>query len=123
MAVAPWGAVRKGMEDGAFGLSSGTFHAPGSYSEPGEIVEQAGIPGVITHIKALGPPGMGYGGAIVRRIEMAREEGVEVYSDQCPYPASATGLGATLLPRWAQAGGSGLAHGPVRSSRDHGQDS
>ena len=88
------GAVRQGMEDGAFGLSSGTFYAPGSYSEPGEIVElakvvaefggaytshirdesnytvgvvaaveevidvarQAGIPGVITHIKALGPP-------------------------------------------------------------------
>ena len=137
------GAVRQGMEDGAFGLSSGTFYAPGSYSEPGEIVElakvvaefggaytshirdesnytvgvvaaveevidearQAGIPGVITHIKALGPPVWGYGGAIVRRIEMAREEGVEVYSDQYPYPASATGLGAALLPRWAQAGG------------------
>ena len=137
------GAVRQGMEDGAFGLSSGTFYAPGSYSEPGEIVElakvvaefggaytshirdesnytvgvvaaveevidvarQAGIPGVITHIKALGPPVWGYGGALVRRIEMAREEGVEVYSDQYPYPASATGLGAALLPRWAQAGG------------------
>ena len=137
------GAVRQGMESGAFGLSSGTFYSPGSYSEPGEIVdlakvvaefggaytshirdesdytvgvieavdevidvaEQAGVPGVVTHIKALGPHVWGYGGAIVGRIEMARMRGVEVYSDQYPYLASATGLGSALLPRWAQAGG------------------
>ena len=137
------GAVRQGMEQGAFGLSSGTFYAPGSYSEPGEIVElakvvaefggaytshirdeasytvgvieaveevidaarQAGVPGVITHIKALGPTVWGYGHAIVQRIEMARDQGVEVYSDQYPYAASSTGLGAALLPRWAEAGG------------------
>ena len=137
------GAVRRGMEDGGFGLSSGTFYAPGSYSEPREIVElgrvvaefggvytshirdesdysvgvikaveevievgrQAGIPAIVTHIKALGPPVWGYGGAIVRRIQMARDQGIEVYSDQYPYPASATGLGAALLPRWAEAGG------------------
>jgi N-acyl-D-aspartate/D-glutamate deacylase len=41
----------------------------------------------------------------VHRIERAREEGVEVFADQYPYPASATGLSAALLPRWAQAGG------------------
>ncbi len=137
------GAVRQGMEAGAFGLSSGTFYAPGSYSEPEEIVElarvvaefggaytshirdessytvgvieaveevidvarQAGVPGVITRIKALGPTVWGYGHAIVRRIDAAREEGVDVYSDQYPYGASSTGLGAALLPRWAEAGG------------------
>lgn len=60
---------------------------------------------MITHVKALGPSVWGYGGAVARRIEMAREEGVEVYSDQYPYTASATGLGAALLPRWAEAGG------------------
>jgi len=137
------GAVRRGMEEGALGLSSGTFYAPGSYADPGEIVElarvvaefggaysshirdeasysvglvqavdevidvarRAGVRGVITHVKALGPSVWGYGGAVARRIEMAREEGVEVYSDQYPYTASATGLGAALLPRWAEAGG------------------
>ena len=36
---------------------------------------------------------------------MARQEGVEVYADQYPYTASATGLTAALVPRWAQAGG------------------
>lgn len=138
------GAVRQGMEQGALGLSSGIFYAPGSYSEPEEIVElakvvsrfggaytshirdeasytvgvieaveevidvgrRAGVPAVITHIKALGPTVWGFGHAIVQRIEMARNEGVEVYSDQYPYVASSTGLGAALIPRWAEAGGS-----------------
>ncbi len=135
--------VRLGMRDGGFGLSSGTFYAPGSFSDPSEITElgkvvaefggvyashirdesdysvgviqaveevvevgrQADIPVVITHVKALGPPVWGYGGAIVRRVQMAREQGIEVYTDQYPYSASATGLGAALLPRWAEAGG------------------
>ncbi len=135
--------TRAGMEEGAFGLSSGPFYAPGSYSDTDELValaevaaehggaytshvrdesnytigvvaaldevieiaERAGLPGVHTHIKALGPPVWGYSTALVRRIEGARERGVEIYADQYPYPASATGLGAALLPRWAQAGG------------------
>ncbi len=135
--------VRAGMEGGAWGLSSGTFYAPGSYSEPSEIVElakvvaefdgaytshirdesnytvgvvaavdevidvgrQAGIPAVVTHIKALGPPVWGKSAEIVEHIEAARAEGLEIYADQYPYVASATGLAAALLPRWAQAGG------------------
>ena len=137
------GLVRMGMEEGAFGLSSGTFYVPGSYSDPAEMVELAkvvatfggaytshirdesdysvgliasveevidvarktGIPGVITHVKALGPRVWGFGAAITRRIESAREEGIEAYTDQYPYAASSTGLGAALLPRWSQAGG------------------
>lgn len=137
------GLVRRGMEEGAYGLSSGTFYVPGSYSRPDEIVElaevvatfggaytshirdesdysvglmaaveevidvarRAGIPGVVTHVKALGPRVWGFGTAIIRRIEAAREEGIEVYTDQYPYTASATSLSAALLPRWSQAGG------------------
>ena len=136
--------VRAAMEAGAWGLSSGTFYAPGSYSENSELVElgrvagefdgiytshirdesnytigvvaaveevidvarQAGITGVVTHIKALGPPVWGSSEAIVERIEAARAEGLSVYADQYPYLASATGLSAALLPRWSQAGGS-----------------
>lgn len=135
--------VRAGMEDGAWGLSSGPFYAPGSYSDTHELVElarvvapfggayqshirdesnysigvvaavdevvtvarEAGIPGVWTHAKALGPPVWGYSMALIRRLERARAEGIEVYTDQYPYPASATSLTAALLPRWAQAGG------------------
>lgn len=136
--------VRAGMEAGAWGLSSGTFYTPGSYSENAELVElarvaaefdgvytshirdesnytigvlaaveevidvsrQAGITGVVTHVKALGPPVWGSGMAIAERIEAARAEGLAVYADQYPYLASATGLSAALLPRWSQAGGS-----------------
>jgi len=65
----------------------------------------AGIPTVLTHVKALGPNVWGFGQAIVRRTERARAEGVQVFADQYPYTASATGLDAALLPRWSQAGG------------------
>ena len=136
--------VRAGMEAGAWGLSSGTFYTPGSYSENSELIElarvaaeyggiytshirdesnytigvlaaveevidvsrQSGITGVVTHIKALGPPVWGTSAAMVERIEAARAEGLSVYADQYPYLASATGLSAALLPRWSQAGGS-----------------
>jgi len=136
--------VRAGMVAGAFGLSSGPFYAPGSFSKTDELValarvaaefggaysshirdegdytigviaaveevitiaRDAKLPGVVTHIKALGPRVWGYGAAIVHRIDRAREQGIEVYADQYPYDASQTGLSAALLPRWAQAGGS-----------------
>lgn len=135
--------VRAGMEAGAWGLSSGPFYVPGSYSDTRELVElarvaaeyggaytshvrdesnytvgvvasldevitvarEAGLPGVHTHIKVLGPPVWGYSEALVHRIEQARAQGVEVYADQYPYLASATSLEAALIPRWAQAGG------------------
>jgi N-acyl-D-amino-acid deacylase len=135
--------VREGMQAGAYGLSSGPFYAPGSFSTTAELVELAGIvaefdgvytshlrdesdytigllaaveeviqvareaqlPGIVTHIKALGPPVWGFSGALVHRIERARSEGVQVFADQYPYDASQTGLEAALLPRWAQVGG------------------
>jgi N-acyl-D-aspartate/D-glutamate deacylase len=135
--------VRAGMEEGAWGMSSGTFYVPGFYSKPAEIEDLArivaeyrgayqshyrdesdatvglmasvdevinvgrvaGIPTVLTHVKANGPHVWGFGAAIVKRVERAREEGVQVFADQYPYTASATGLDAALLPRWSQAGG------------------
>ncbi len=135
--------VREGMEEGAFGLSSGTFYSPGSFAENSELVElgrvvaeyggayqshirdesdytvgvlaaveevievarEAQIPGVVTHVKALGPPVWGFSLAIANRVERAREVGIEVYADQYPYIASATGLSSALVPRWAEEGG------------------
>jgi N-acyl-D-aspartate/D-glutamate deacylase len=141
--------VRAGMEAGAFGLSSGPFYAPGSFSTTDELVElakvaaayggaysshirdesdytiglvaavdevitvarEARLPGVVTHIKALGPRVWGYSTALVQRIDRARAQGIEVYADQYPYDASQTGLAAALLPRWAQAGGTQALRG------------
>lgn len=135
--------VREGMEAGAWGLSSGTFYVPGSYSDNAELIalarvasdyggvysshirdesnytigveaaveevvevsREADVTGIVTHVKALGPPVWGASAAIVERIEAARAEGLSVYADQYPYLASATGLSAALLPRWSQAGG------------------
>jgi N-acyl-D-aspartate/D-glutamate deacylase len=135
--------VTREMNKGAFGLSSGPFYTPGSYSDTRELVEvtkviapfngvytshirdesnytigleaavdevitvarEAEVTGIVTHIKALGPPVWGMSQKIIANIEKARAEGVNVYADQYPYNASATGLGAALLPRWSQAGG------------------
>jgi len=135
--------VKSGMEEGAFGLSSGPFYAPGSYAQTDELIElakvaasyngvytshirdesnytigletavnevieiarEAKLPGIVTHIKALGPPVWGLSETIVSNIQNARNEGVEMFVDQYPYSASATGLISALVPRWAEEGG------------------
>ncbi|GBD32003.1 D-aminoacylase [bacterium HR33] len=135
--------VRQGMREGAFGLSSGPYYAPGSYSTTEELIElakvaaefggaytshirdeadyniglvaavdevirisrEAGLPGVVTHIKALGPRVWGYSLALVERINRARSEGIEVLADQYPYEASGTSITGALVPRWALVGG------------------
>ncbi|HUR60001.1 MAG TPA: amidohydrolase family protein [Opitutaceae bacterium] len=71
------------------------------------VAREARLPGIITHIKVLGPRVWGLSGEIIKRVEAARAEGVEVFADQYPYEASSTGLTAALVPAWAQAGGAG----------------
>ncbi len=135
--------VGEGMRAGAFGLSSGLYYAPGSYSKTAEVIamakqaapfggsysshirdeadygvgvvaavdevitiaEQAGVTGVVTHMKALGPASWGLSKTLVAHIEAARARGVPVYADQYPYEASGTGIVGALIPRWAQVGG------------------
>jgi N-acyl-D-aspartate/D-glutamate deacylase len=69
------------------------------------IAREAELPGIVTHIKALGPRVWGYSLAMVRRIERARAAGIEVYADQYPYTASGTSITGALVPRWALTGG------------------
>ena len=71
------------------------------------VAREARLPGIVTHIKVLGPRVWGRSAEIVRRIDAARAEGVEIWADQYPYEASATALTAALVPVWAQAGGAG----------------
>lgn len=135
--------VRDGMRAGAFGLSSGLYYAPGSYSKTAEVIamakeaapfrgsysshirdeadygvgvvaavdevieiaEKAGVTGVVTHMKALGPSSWGLSKTLVAHIEAARGRGVPVFADQYPYEASGTGIVGALMPRWAQVGG------------------
>lgn len=71
------------------------------------VSRSARLPGIVTHIKALGPRVWGQSTEVVRRIDRARSEGVEVFADQYPYEASSTSLSAALLPPWSMEGGVG----------------
>ncbi len=69
------------------------------------IAEQAGVTGVVSHMKALGPASWGLSKTLVEHIEAARARGVQVFADQYPYEASGTGIVGALMPRSAQVGG------------------
>ncbi len=69
------------------------------------ISEEGHLPGIIAHMKALGPASWGLSMALVEKIKQARDRGVEVYADQYPYDASGTGIVGALIPRWAEVGG------------------
>lgn len=75
------------------------------------VAREARLPGIVTHIKVLGPRVWGLSGEVIRRIDAARAAGVEVYADQYPYEASSTGLTAALVPSWALEGGVGKLQG------------
>lgn len=135
--------VRTGMQDGAIGLSSGLYYAPGSYAQLDEVIamaraagegggvyeshirdeadynigvvaavdevirvsEEAHLPGIVAHMKALGPASWGKSKTLVEHIQQARDRGVDVWADQYPYDASGTGIVGALIPRWAEVGG------------------
>jgi N-acyl-D-amino-acid deacylase len=69
------------------------------------ISEEGHLPGIVAHMKALGPASWGLSMTLVERINQARNRGVEVYADQYPYTASGTGIVGALIPRWAEVGG------------------
>ena len=85
--------------------SSYTIGLVGAVDEVIQVAEAAGVRANISHIKALGVDVWGQSRAVVERIRAARARGVIVTADQYPYEASGSSLSASLLPRWAQAGG------------------
>jgi N-acyl-D-aspartate/D-glutamate deacylase len=135
--------VQRGMAEGALGLSTGLYYAPGSYASTEEVIElakvaaasgglydshlrdessytigligavneairigrEARLPIHISHIKALGQDVWGRSDSVIALIRQARAAGIEVTADQYPYVASGSSVGASLLPRWAEAGG------------------
>ena len=68
------------------------------------IARQARIPAEIYHFKLAGKRNWGKRDAIVRKIEAARAEGLQITADMYTYVAGATGLDAAM-PKWVQAGG------------------
>lgn len=135
--------VQQEIDAGVFGLSTGLFYAPGSYSNTDEIIalaktaaknngiydthlrdessytvglisaikeaieigSQAKLPIHISHLKCLGKDVWGKSKDIVKLIEKAQDDGIEVTANQYPYDASATSLSAAVVPRWAESGG------------------
>lgn len=135
--------VDAAMQQGAIGISTGLYYAPGSYSSTEEVIElarvaaqhsgiydthmrdessytigllasvretirigrEAHLPVMISHIKALGVDVWGQSGDVIKLIDDARREGINVTASQYPYTASGTSVTAALVPRWAEADG------------------
>ena len=80
------GLVRQGLEEGAFGLSSGLFYIPGNYATTEEVIELARVaaeyePAIYdTHDRDLGAayPSFGYLASIEEAIRIGEESGTNV---------------------------------------------
>ena len=78
--------VRQGLEEGAFGLSSGLFYIPGSYATTEEVIELARVaaayaPAIYdTHDRDLGAayPSFGYLASIEEGIRIGEDSGTKV---------------------------------------------
>jgi N-acyl-D-amino-acid deacylase len=137
--------VDQAMNEGAIGISTGLYYAPGSYATTEEVIElskvaaarggiydthmrdegsynigllgsvketirigqEAHLPVMISHIKALGTEVWGQSAEVIRVINEARRAGVQVTASEYPYDASGTSLVSALVPRWAESGGRG----------------
>jgi N-acyl-D-amino-acid deacylase len=69
-----------------------------------EISRRSGVAAEIWHFKAAGPANWPSQARAVERVEAARSAGLRITADMYTYPASSTGLDATM-PGWVQEGG------------------
>ena len=74
-----------------------------------EIGRRAGVPVEVYHLKASGRANWGKMPEVIRRIEAARAEGLDVTADMYPYVAAGTGL-ASVFPPWIAADGRFLSN-------------
>ncbi len=75
-----------------------------SLDEVFRIAREADIPAEIYHLKTAGRRNWGRMPAVLKRIEAARAEGLDVIADQYPWTASSNNLDASL-PAWIREGG------------------
>jgi N-acyl-D-aspartate/D-glutamate deacylase len=80
------------------------FSSIAGMKETLDIAEAAGLAAVITHMKVQGHE-QGSAKLILDRMRGAVRRGKVVAADAYPYLAGQTGLGALLVPAWAQDGG------------------
>lgn len=84
--------------------SSYTVGLIAAVEEAIDIARHASIPVHISHIKALGKDTWGQSAEVVRLVEKARDEGLEITANQYPWRASNVRLASALVPRWVMAG-------------------
>jgi N-acyl-D-amino-acid deacylase len=75
------GLVRRGMQEGAFGLSSGLFYTPGSFADTEEVIELARIAGeyggvYTSHVRDEADYTIGVVASVQEVIRIAEEGGV-----------------------------------------------
>jgi N-acyl-D-amino-acid deacylase len=75
-----------------------------SLDEVFRIAREAAIPAEIYHLKTSGKENWGRMPAVLKRLEEARAQGLDVSADQYPWTASSNGL-VDSLPAWLQEGG------------------
>lgn len=132
--------LRRSLDEGAVGLSTGLIYPPCSFAEMKElealcqVVGEYGAPLVIhqrsegdeilesmdeliemmkrcdahlhfSHLKNCGKDNWHKTPEVLKKIDKARKDGLEVTFDQYPYTAGSTMLSA-ILPPWAHDGGS-----------------
>ena len=68
-----------------------------------DIARQSGVSIQISHLKAMYPRNWSKIDTVLSKIEMARNDGIEVLADRYPYSASSTGM-ASIFPLWAREG-------------------
>ena len=77
-----------------------------SLDEVFRVAREAAIPAEIYHLKTAGERNWGRMPAVLKRLEEARAQGLDVSADQYPWTASSNGL-VDSLPSWVQEGGRG----------------
>lgn len=85
--------------------------AVGAVDEVIRVAREAKLVGIVTHIKTMGPRGLGLSKQMIQHIDAARAEGIEIWADQHPYLASQSSFSAYMIPDWALAGGEGALQG------------
>lgn len=80
------------------------FSSKVGIAETVAIGEKAGLVPIVTHMKAQGRE-QGTAGEILSSMAAATKRGHYTAADAYPYLAGQTGLGALLVPAWAQEGG------------------
>src|SRR5262249_58499709 len=83
---------------------SQSFKIDESLDEIFRIAREAQIPAQIYHLKTSGKKNWGRMPAVLKRLEDARAQGLDISADQYPYIAGQNGLDANL-PVWVRDGG------------------